>query len=626
MVWSSVFGSDSKESVNATRSTRAETIPFPNGKTNCKKRVLMNKKDLIPVVLLVLMIPLWIFIDKTLIAPKFPDKAPAPTEQTATLTPAETTGSKNSAAPTVAEKAAEVLAAEIPVVEQPQAEETIAILENDKIKLEFTSLGGGIKSATMLEYPKLKGGDEPVVLDFSDSTALAYEGIPGIGAKEALNIQPSADGTSVVFTKALDGGTFQRTITISNNYLLTVNDRFVNTSQQPWNLSDTRILTGTMRNPAELKAMKGVSILGVDSYTPDGNINFWGRKLHKLYGKDKPQPLSIDRVPEDMHEVEVEWVSAKNKFFTQILRPENPGATMAVLSSRETEGKGVVPKTVAAALNFKPETIAGGESKEVAYTYFIGPKKYATLKASGYAMEKVMEFETIGVFSFMNWLMEPARKALLWTMNMFHSIIPNYGISIILLTLLVRILFWPLTHKSTESMKRMQELQPEIKALQEKYKATPQKLQQETMKLYKEKKANPMGGCLPMLVQIPVFIALFTVLRNAIELRYAGFLWVADLSTAENLFAGQIPFIGSLNILPLLMSASMIWQQKMTPTVATTPEQQQQQKMMMFMMPIMMLFFFYKMPSGLVLYWTTSNLLMIAQTSLRTLKKKKAEA
>ncbi|MBT8042233.1 MAG: membrane protein insertase YidC [Kiritimatiellales bacterium] len=170
-------------------------------------------------------------------------------------------------------------------------------------------------------------------------------------------------------------------------------------------------------------------------------------------------------------------------------------------------------------------------------------------------------------------------------------------------------------------------MQPEIKALQEKHKKDPQRLQQETMKLYKEKKVNPMGGCLPMFVQIPVFIALFTVLRNAIELRYSGFLWIADLSQPENLFAGMVPFIGSLNILPIVMSASMIWQQKLSsPGAAATPEQQQQQKMMMVMMPIMMLFFFYTMPSGLVLYWTTSNLLMIGQTGLRNLKKKVAEA
>jgi len=580
----------------------------------------MNKKDLIPVIVLVLMIPVWMLIDQKFIAPKFPAKTPVPAEQPAEEAPSAGTAAE---APAQLVEAAEPVKAEPVAVAKPQAEEVVAVLENEKVKLELSSLGGGIKTATLLDYPEQNEKDSPpVVLDFSGSTALAYEGLAGIGASESLGIQTSEDGKSVVFSKAWkDGTTFQRTITVGDDYLVSVTDRFVNSGSSPWNLPPLRILTGRMRNPPTMKAQKGISILGVDSFTPAGEIHYWGRKLNKLYGK--PKPLSIDTVPPDMAGVQVEWVSAKNKFFTQILRPDEPLATMAALSTREAEGKGIVPKTIAAALDFKAETVAPGSQYEIGYSYFIGPKKYSVLKDSGYSMEKVMEFETIGTFSFMNWLMEPARKALLWTLNVFHGVVRNYGVAIILLTLLVRILFWPLTHKSTESMRRMQELQPEIKALQDKYKSNPQKLQQETMKLYKEKKANPMGGCLPMFVQIPVFIALFTVLRNAIELRYAGFLWIADLSTSENLFAGSIPIVGSLNILPLLMSASMIWQQKLTPQAATTPEQIQQQKMMTFMMPVMMLFFFYKMPSGLVLYWTTSNLLMIAQTSLRNMKKKK---
>ncbi len=588
----------------------------------------MNKKDLIPIIVLVLLIPVWMLIDQKFIAPKFPTKAPAPVEQPAQEVPAP--GSTE--APAQLEAAAQPAAPEAKPVAaaKPKAEEVVAVLENEKVRLELSSLGGRIKSATLLKYPEFNKKDSPpVVLDFSGSSALAYSGLAGIGADEPLALQTSEDGRSVVFSKAWkDGTTFERTITLGDDYLLSVDDRFVNAGSNPWNLPALRIVTGRMENPPGMKSRRGISILGVDSLTPDGGLNYWGRKLSRLYGKAKP--LSIDIVPPDMAGVQVEWVSAKNKFFTQILRPDEPVATMAVLSTREAQGKGIVPKTIAAALDFKPETVAPGTQREIGYSYFIGPKKYSVLKESGYSMEKVMEFQTIGTFSFMNWLMEPARKALLWTLNVFHGVFRNYGVAIILLTLLVRILFWPLTHKSTESMQRMKEIQPEIKALQEKYKGNPQKLQQETMKLYKEKKVNPMGGCLPMFVQIPVFIALYTVLRNAIELRYAGFLWIADLSTAENLFAGafKIPIIGwdALNILPLLMSASMIWQQKLTPQAATTPEQIQQQKMMTFMMPLMMLFFFYTMPSGLVLYWTTSNLLMIAQTSLRNMKKKTKEA
>ncbi|MEE9369234.1 MAG: membrane protein insertase YidC [Pontiella sp.] len=593
----------------------------------------MNKKDLIPVILLALLIPAWMYIDRIFIAPKYPAAEPAPIEQSAEQSPAagniENAGL--SAAKATTKEGVIPLSTDVPV------EEVLATIQNEKVRIELTSLGGGIKSATFIDedpngkilYPEFnEENSPPVTLIFSNSAALAYDGLVGISANNSLNIETLEEGKSVVFSKAWNSGTvFQRTITLGDDYLLTVNDRFINTGSNPWNLPGIRIKTGTMENPADMKAMKGVSILGVDSHTPAGGINFWGRKLNKLFkGANKAE--SIDVIPEGMQNEIVDWVAAKNKFFTQILSPAEPIATMAVLSTRDMNEKAIIPVNIAAALAFKPASINAGDTLELNYNFFIGPKNYSILKASGNNMEGVMEFETIGVFSWMNWLMEPSRQALLWTLNMFHGFVHNYGIAIILLTLLIRILFWPLTHKSTESMKRMQEIQPLVKELQAKHgKSNPQKLQQETMKLYKEHKVNPMGGCLPMFVQIPVFIALFTVLRNAIELRYSSFLWIADLSQPENLFAGQVPFVGSLNILPLLMSLSMIWQQKLSsPGMAATPEQQQQQKMMMFMMPIMMLFFFYSMPSGLVLYWTTSNLLMIAQTGMRNFKKKTKEA
>ena len=155
-----------------------------------------------------------------------------------------------------------------------------------------------------------------------------------------------------------------------------------------------------------------------------------------------------------------------------------------------------------------------------------------------------------------------------------------------------------------------------MKAVQAKYKDNVQKQQQEIMALYKEHKVNPLGGCLPMLIQIPVFIALFVVLRSAIELRFAHFLWIKDLSQPENLFPGILPFGLSLNILPIFMAATMFWQQKLTPSASADPNQQ---KIMMFM-PVMMLVMFYNFASGLALYWTTQNILMIAQQL--TMKKK----
>jgi YidC/Oxa1 family membrane protein insertase len=221
----------------------------------------------------------------------------------------------------------------------------------------------------------------------------------------------------------------------------------------------------------------------------------------------------------------------------------------------------------------------------------------------------------------MEFFLAPIGKFLLVVMNFLHDHLwpHNYGVAIMLLTILVRILFWPLTHKGTESMKRMADLQPLMTEIRQKYKENPQKQQQEMMKLYKEHKVNPMMGCLPMLVQIPVFIALFYVLRSAIELRFASFLWVKDLSEPEHLFMDLLHF--PLNILPLLMAATTMWQQKLTPSTADPS----QQKIMMFM-PLLMLVFLYNFASGLVLYWTTNNVIMIVQQLAQKRKREAAKA
>jgi YidC/Oxa1 family membrane protein insertase len=194
-------------------------------------------------------------------------------------------------------------------------------------------------------------------------------------------------------------------------------------------------------------------------------------------------------------------------------------------------------------------------------------------------------------------------------LNFFNSFIPNFGIAIILLTILVRIVFWPLTHKSTMGMKKMQEIQPKMKEIQAKFKDNPQRLQQETWALYREAKVNPMSSCLPMLIQIPVFIALFNVLRSAVELRYAPFLWIADLSEPEALFSSWFPFGGGLNILPIFMALTMALQSALTPSTGD----KNQQRMMVVFMPIMMLVMFYNFPSALSLYWTLSQIFSIVQ-------------
>jgi YidC/Oxa1 family membrane protein insertase len=203
----------------------------------------------------------------------------------------------------------------------------------------------------------------------------------------------------------------------------------------------------------------------------------------------------------------------------------------------------------------------------------------------------------------MEWIAVP----ILWLLGWFYHYTHNYGVAIILLTILTKVVFFPLTLKSMRSMKAMQALQPQINALRSKYKSDPQRIQRETMELYREHRVNPLGGCLPMIVQIPVFYALYVALSVSVEMQNAPFicfghlfgmhLWICDLAAQDPTY-----------ILPILMGVSMFVQQKMTPTMGDP-----RQAKMMLLMPVVFTFMFLNLPSGLVLYWTLSNVLQIAQ-------------
>lgn len=498
----------------------------------------------------------------------------------------------------------------VAVIQKPDVAEQFETLSNEDIELTVSSYGGAVVSAILKNYPALNEEDSgPLVLDFEAAPALRYGGLP----LSAGILKKTTDG--VLYTVALgDGRVLQRNLTLDGEYLLSVEDSFVNQSAIPWALPALSLPTGPMSNPAGTTSMRGVSSLGVDSFAPIAGVTHWGRKFRKMEPGVRRFTSTSAMVPHQS----VDWVAAKNKFFVQILAPEDGAPSFDLSVLRDGEGKKMAPAEVTATLQFNKELIGENETFVRVTRAYIGPKDFAFLKAQKMGLDEVMEFKSVGVWKFMNPVMFPIKKALLW--GLIHlALFGNYGIAILLLTVIVRVIFWPLTHKGTESMRRMQALQPELKAIREKYKDNPQRVQQETMAFYKENKVNPMGGCLPMFVQVPVFIALYSVLRSAIELRFSGFLWISDLSEPENLFAGMIPVIGSLNILPLLMAVTMMWQQKLTPSGAGDA---QQQKMMAVMMPIMMLFFFYSMPSGLVLYWTTSQVLMIIQMLIK--KKKQA--
>jgi YidC/Oxa1 family membrane protein insertase len=593
----------------------------------------LNKDTAIIAALLLVMMAWGPFYQKFLAPPPDPLAMAAATNTAVQATTAPE-GAVVTPPPAPAPDAAPVPAvaeAEIrPATRTPRSPEQTVILSNAMVRLTLSSWGGAVTAIELPAYSLTKNSPERALLDFARHPALAYEGLAGVSGGDDFTITVLSNGAAArLEAGGPDGLRLVRSISLGSRYEVTVQDTFINEGSAAAVLPVRSISLGEMGMLKDESEVSGLNFLAVDTLATTGGepVRHWANKRwfsddltlvdyfqeegirgHGCVGRPKMTrvlPLGIrQRIDHDM-----DWVAVKNKFFVQILAPAE-GSSGCELIARRTPSAGEVPADsrtwdsvpvlsgVAAAVRLPERTFKPGDSLTQTFSYYVVPKELSSIKPLGRHMKEVMDF------GFLKWLCE----VLVWSLNGLHAVIPNYGIAIILLTLIVRIVFWPLTHKGTESMKRMQELQPKLKELQEKYKDKPQKLQQETMAMYRENKVNPLGGCLPMLVQIPVFFALFNVLRSAIELRFAGFLWVGDLSAPENLFVGMLPFGLALNILPLIMAATQAWQQHLTP-MAGDPAQQ---KMMMFM-PVIMLMFLYTMPSALVLYWTANQVMMIIQ-------------
>jgi len=294
----------------------------------------------------------------------------------------------------------------------------------------------------------------------------------------------------------------------------------------------------------------------------------------------------------------IDWAAYEDTYFTCAVIPGT--ANNATLTQSTVNLAELSDDTVSTVLSAQPEVLAPHGSLRYTYTVYFGPKRLSTLKKADHQLEKIVNF---GWWDFI-------AKPTLRLLNFLNRYVHNYGIAIILVTIIIKLLFWPIAQKGMKSMKTMQKLQPKMAKLREKYKDDKERLNQEMMQLYKTYKVNPVGGCLPMVLQIPVFFALYKVLLQTIELRHAPFmLWINDLSAPDRLHIGvNIPYLGGIPVLTLLMGASMFLQQKMTPSTGDPT----QAKIMMFL-PVVFTFMFLNFASGLVLYWFVNNLLSIAQ-------------
>lgn len=294
---------------------------------------------------------------------------------------------------------------------------------------------------------------------------------------------------------------------------------------------------------------------------------------------------------------QIKWTALKNRYFAFILKPVGEIKSFTALP---------LPSNMQLVVNTKVMQIDAGQEVSDQYLFYAGPLEEKALKALGNDMDKLVSYGFFG----------PVSKVLLLILNFFYGIVRNLGVAIILLTVTVNLILFPLTYKSFSSMQQMKKIQPHLQQLKEMHKDNPQKLNKETMELYKKYNVNPLGGCLPLLLQMPIFIALYQGLIRSISLKGATFLWIKDLSAPDSLvkLSTAIPFLGQdINLLPILMIGAMFFQQKMsqgTMSGGMSSDQEKQQKTMMLMMPLLFGVFFYKMPSGLVLYWLTNTILM----------------
>jgi YidC/Oxa1 family membrane protein insertase len=297
-------------------------------------------------------------------------------------------------------------------------------------------------------------------------------------------------------------------------------------------------------------------------------------------------------VPDGRVVGEAPWAALEDDYFiAAVTRPAGAGLTRG--RTREMAQVGVA---------FRDVQAPAGASWEGSVDLYVGPKEWERLRALGVGLESA-QARNYGQFLWVLFPMWWFCVPLLWLMNFFGTWLPgqNYGVAIILLTVLVKVAFFPLSLKSMRSMKQMQALQPQLNALRAKYRSEPQRFQREQMELFRKHRVNPMGGCLPMVVQIPIFYALYLTLQYSVELQGAPFLlWIQDLSKKDPYY-----------VLPILMGISMLVQQKMTPTVGD-PRQAQ----IMLIMPVIFTFMFLEFPTGLVLYWLVNNVLSIGQQYL----------
>ncbi|MEK7707905.1 MAG: membrane protein insertase YidC, partial [Verrucomicrobiota bacterium] len=574
----------------------------------------MDRKSIIVIAGCMGLIALWSMVIVPKLYPPKPVTHHATNEVSAAASaPTATTSHVTQAATSVPPPVVAPPAPPKPVFVASGDEET-RVFANDNARYTFTSHGGGLKLVELLKYPETVSRTrkkQPLTNNLAELNAhvsipvLAVLGDESVQGDGIFTLTTSAKGVRAEKTLT-NGLRIVKEFQPTTNYLVSATVRLENTSGAPLKLpaQEWTIGTATPMGPDDKDAAQNMGLMWYDGAAKEEITAAWfdNASFLSCVGVSAKQPRS-EYVAGTSN---VFWASVHNQFFALVAMPKEPAQQIV---SRPVElprpgddevpanqKNAPLPKGLQTGFVYPSVTLDPGKAVERHFNLFAGPKEYRTLARIANRFQNnvdlIMGFG--GFFGFFS-------KALLLGMNWLHNTFNlGYGWAIIAITVIIKVLFWPLTQASTRSMKRLAALQPQMAAIKEKYKDDPVKMNKKTMEFMKENKVSPLGGCLPMVLQMPVFIGFFYMIRSAIELRGASFLWVADLSKADTLF--MIPGLNfPFNLLPLLMGVTMLWQSHLTPP---SPGMDPMQQKMMRYMPLMFLVFLYNYSSGLALYWT----------------------
>jgi YidC/Oxa1 family membrane protein insertase len=465
---------------------------------------------------------------------------------------------------------------------KPPAEEKELKVQTDKYIFQFSNVGGAIKDIKLKEYTNINSKEPMDLIYIIDPREYIF-------STSSLLSPIPLDASLYQLEKGTEGPIYTlktKDLEITKKYVLRNSSNGIELQMNIKNISNApvtfnyRIVGGSSIVEPNIKDKQFVEVLS----KIDGKVfNFKNPKDKKIINPGI-----------------VSWTALKNKYFSLVFKPFS--------QTKDQFYNAASGSSYLTGIESQDLIIPSGSSVVERYVMYIGPSKISTLKAFGY------EFEESVNYGFFGWI----AKIMLTIMGAIYSVVHSWGVAIIVLAVILNVVLFPLTLQSFTSMKKMQELHPEMEKLKVQHKNSPEKLNKEMMELYKKYKINPLSGCLPLLLQMPIFIALYQALMKSIDLRNAKFLWISDLSAPD---AVKIPFTlpvlgNSINILPVLMIVGMVIQQKVSSRAmgqAVTDEQKQQQKMMLVLMPIMFGFIFYNMPSGLVLYWVVNTALTIVE-------------